>query len=330
MHLFIDTNIFLSFYHFSSDDLEELKKLIVLLKQKKLTLYLPDQVISEFNRNRDIKIADALKKLKEQRFGLQFPQICKDYTEYSKLRALQKEYDSIHARLIDNLTKDIKDYRLKADEIIEQLVRLAKTIDCRGEITEKARIKYDLGNPPGKNDSLGDAVNWIALLTTVPEKVDLHFITEDKDYYSPLNEEEFNAFLLNEWRGEKKSSIIFYKRLSGFFKDKFPDIKLATELEKDILISDLSSSANFAQTHIAVAKLSRHSDFTTVQLNAIANAATMNPQIYWIIHDADVYAFLSNIIKGKEELIDKITLLELQRRLDLIEKPYVADADLPF
>ncbi len=330
MHLFIDTNIFLSFYHFSSDDLEELKKLIVLLKQRKLTLYLPDQVISEFNRNRENKIADALKKLKEQRLGLQFPQICKDYTEYGKLRGLQKEYDSIHARLIDNLTKDIKDYRLKADEIIERLVRLAKIINCSGEITEKARIRYDLGNPPGKNDSLGDAVNWLALLTTVPEKVDLHFITEDKDYYSPLDEEEFNAFLLNEWRGEKKGSIIFYKRLSSFFKDKFPDIKLATELEKDLLISDLSSSSNFAQTHIAVAKLSRHSDFTAVQLNAIADAATTNPQIYWIIDDSDIQAFFSNLIKGKEALIDKITLLELQRRLALIDKKDITDDELPF
>jgi hypothetical protein len=28
MHLFIDTNIYLAFYHFSSDDLEELKKLL--------------------------------------------------------------------------------------------------------------------------------------------------------------------------------------------------------------------------------------------------------------------------------------------------------------
>ena len=40
MNLFIDTNIFLSFYHLSSDDLEELRKLAALLEQKKATLYL--------------------------------------------------------------------------------------------------------------------------------------------------------------------------------------------------------------------------------------------------------------------------------------------------
>ena len=42
MYLFIDTNIFLSFYHFTKEDLEELKKLGVLLKQKKVILYLPE------------------------------------------------------------------------------------------------------------------------------------------------------------------------------------------------------------------------------------------------------------------------------------------------
>jgi hypothetical protein len=63
MNLFIDTNIFLSFYHLSSDDLEELRKLGVLLDKKKVTLLLPKQVIDEYRRNREVKIADALKPI---------------------------------------------------------------------------------------------------------------------------------------------------------------------------------------------------------------------------------------------------------------------------
>lgn len=35
MNLFIDTNVLLSFYHVSSDDLEELEKLVVLLEQRR-------------------------------------------------------------------------------------------------------------------------------------------------------------------------------------------------------------------------------------------------------------------------------------------------------
>ena len=62
MHAFIDTNILLSFYHLSNDDLEELKKLAVLIQQKSVTLYLTDQIAAEFARNREVKIADAVKK----------------------------------------------------------------------------------------------------------------------------------------------------------------------------------------------------------------------------------------------------------------------------
>lgn len=49
-HVFIDTNVLLSFYHYSGDDLEELKKLVVLLEQKKVKLYLPSQVLIEFSQ----------------------------------------------------------------------------------------------------------------------------------------------------------------------------------------------------------------------------------------------------------------------------------------
>ena len=48
MNIFIDTNVFLSFYHLSNDDLEELKKLIVLIDNKEVTLWLPNQVKDEF------------------------------------------------------------------------------------------------------------------------------------------------------------------------------------------------------------------------------------------------------------------------------------------
>lgn len=47
--IFIDTNIYLNFYHFSDDELEELKKLSVAIKKKDIKLYITRQVINEFN-----------------------------------------------------------------------------------------------------------------------------------------------------------------------------------------------------------------------------------------------------------------------------------------
>ena len=106
MHLFIDTNIFLSFYHLTSDDLEELNKLIVLLRGKEVTLWLPEQVRLEARRNRDNKIADALKRLKEQKLNAQFPQLCKDYPEFAALRQHLREYEEYLKRLVTRITED--------------------------------------------------------------------------------------------------------------------------------------------------------------------------------------------------------------------------------
>jgi hypothetical protein len=330
MHLFIDTNVLLSFYHFTGDDLEELKKLTVLLEQKKLHLYFPAQIDSELRRNREGKIADALKKLKDQHLNLQFPQICKDYPEYGKLRELQKAYETHHTELLNKLSEDITHFALKADGIIVQLFKLAESVACTDAVVRRARDRCDLGNPPGKDGSLGDAVIWEALLSAVPEKTNLHFITDDKDYCSALDENAFSGFLSDEWRGKKKSNLVFYKRISVFFKEHFPDIKLAAELEKDLLIEDFTNSSSFARTHEVVAKLSKYADFTPAQLNAIVSATLSNSQIALIAGDADVHEFLAGAIKGREKFIETKHLVPLAELIWPPEKKAVADDDIPF
>jgi hypothetical protein len=39
INLFIDTNIYLSFFHLTSEDLEELKKLVVLIDKGEIALF---------------------------------------------------------------------------------------------------------------------------------------------------------------------------------------------------------------------------------------------------------------------------------------------------
>jgi predicted nucleic acid-binding protein len=91
-NLFIDTNVFLSFYHLSNDDLEEIHKLAVLIERKEIRLWLTEQVEDEFSRNREVKVYDAIKKLKEHKIKGAFPQFCKDYNEYEELKELQSNY----------------------------------------------------------------------------------------------------------------------------------------------------------------------------------------------------------------------------------------------
>lgn len=305
-HLYIDTNIYLSFYHLSSDDLEELKKLVVLIKNDSIALYSPKQTIDEFYRNRDSKISDALSKFREEKLNNQFPQMCKEYKEYNELKAVIKEYDKLKNALHDKLYSDIKDETLKADKLIYELFDLAITSETTDEIYNKAKFRYDIGNPPGKNKSYGDAINWETLLCDIPHKEDLHFVSDDKDYYSEIDKDAFNSFLNNEWQFQKRSEIHYYKKISDFFKTNFPDIKLADEYEKDILITELTDSGSFASTRSALRKLIKFEpeSFTSKQLNDIAKAAVLNSQISWISSDYDINEYLNGIIQPNEAKLD--------------------------
>src|SRR6056297_2305697 len=202
MRLFIDTNIFLSFYHLTTDDLEELRKLSVLLDQGKIELYLPEQVVREFNRNREAKLSDALNKFQQDNLNRQFPQICKEYSEYSKMRKAIKDYAQAKSKLLEELSEDIQNGNLRADEVIEDLFSKAEHIETTIKLFTKAKRRYQLGDPPGKKGSYGDALNWVALLKSVSKNSDLFFISNDGDYVSSLKKECFSDFLAEEWKNK--------------------------------------------------------------------------------------------------------------------------------
>jgi predicted nucleic acid-binding protein len=326
MNLFIDTNVLLSFYHFTSDDLEELRKLAVLVRQGEVRLLLPEQVVNEVRRNRANKIADALKRLRGQQLRLQFPQLCKDYTEYEDMRRIQGQYEALHASLMEHLERDIAQESLKADSVIQELFESAETIPTLPPILNRARLRMDTGNPPGKKGSLGDAIIWETLLAMGADEDDLYFVCDDGDYFSPLNDSLLDPYLLHEWSLTKNSQLHTYRRLSSFFEEAFPDIKLASELEKDFLIRKLASTTTFAKTKSVISKLYRFSDFTEAQTNEIVEAAVSNNQVYWIANDPPVKRFLKRVISGQKEHIDPENLRRLRYVLEEME-PY---GEIPF
>jgi predicted nucleic acid-binding protein len=332
-HLFLDTNIYLGFYHFSSDTLEELKKLSVAVENKSIRLYITEQLINEFRRNREAKIADACNKFKAQKLPDQFPEICKAYEEYGELREILREFQETREHLIENLNNDIESKQLLADKTIEKLFDVAKVLEVDEDIVEKAKKRVMLGNPPGKSNSYGDSINWECLLEKVPSGRDLYLVTDDQDYASKINKGKLAEFLELEWTGKKSSSIFYYRRLSEFFHIQFPDIKLASELEKELAIGKLITSANFRQTHLAISKLSKFTDFSDSEIREILEACIANSQIYLIKDDPDVRIFLDNLIQGREHVLEPEILEEFDRICGLEEEQYASEDDddeLPF
>ena len=224
LHIFLDTNIYLSFYSFTDEGLEALDKLKMLVGEKRLSLYTTEQVKNEFYRNRENRMRDALEKLQDQKPPDKFPIFFYPYEEFRELEDSQKTYHRILTSLYKKVCQDMKNQKLKADETITQLFKNAAYLNLTEEIIIKAEKRVRLGNPPGKKNDLGDAINWELLLKEFSDDRDLYLITNDGDYFSKLKqmdvETRLNRFLEQEYsRQNSHSKIRLYRNLTSFLRE---------------------------------------------------------------------------------------------------------------
>lgn len=329
INLFIDTNIFLKFFHYTNDDLEELNKLIVALDMRKINLYLSEQVVDEFKRNRENKINDALKNFKSATLYDQFPWIVKHNSNYQNLVQSWKDYEKYRQTILEELSAEILSHSLKADKIIGEIFEKAKRIQVSDNILIRVQKRTVLWNPPWKNNSLGDAINWEILLEeTELSWEDIYFVTEDSDFISKYNNKYFNDFLIAEWKEKKWTNINYYPSLSSFFRQKYPDIKLASELSKNYLIESLVGSWSFSTTRSCLNAIKKIKDeLTANDLNDIILASISNSQIYWIKNDTDIRAMLFEIIKWRE---DKLNPEVYNQFVDLYSEDPIEIESIPF
>ena len=216
INLFIDANIWLSLYDYKKDTLKEFEKLNTLLDSQ-IKLYVSEQVYNEFLRNRDGRIKEAWDRFTQK--NLQFnnaPTFCRDYSEYNEFNKQYSELNKKYNELIQKIDCDIRNHSLEADKLLASLFNEIKKVESSQDIIERAERRSKTGNPPGKKDSIGDAINWELLLQNVPDGEDLYLISEDGDYSSRYDKNVFNSFLKNEWEDKKKSKVLFFTTLHGF------------------------------------------------------------------------------------------------------------------
>lgn len=304
MDLFLDTNIYLAFYSFSSDDLEEVRKLTVAVNSGQTTLYLTDQVRDEFNRNRDSKIAESLKTIAAAKLQKSFPRLFDSFPGYERLRTALQAYEEELRSLLDEVRKHAVAGTLHADQLIGDLFNLATMVPVTAAILDAARRRSDVGNPPGKPGSLGDQINWEALLAAVPAGRALFVVTGDVDFRSKLDPTQVSTFLRNEWHTAKGSTVTVYENLTALFAAHYPHIQLAAELEKELAINRLISSENFLKTHSALLNVSQYADFSPEQAEALIEAANRNTQIRWILGDDDVGSFFTTLATDYQDVLD--------------------------
>ena len=295
MHVFIDTNILLNFFHFTKEDIDALNDVFASHEHGAAKVHLTQQVCEEFYRNRENKIKDALKKFKDVKFVAQLPTFMKHYEEYEQIRQKSNELQELAKSISRKVDADVVSDSLLTDILIKDIFAKRNPIPTTIELFTKAQMRVSLGNPPGKNGSLGDCVNWIALLETVPDEENLHVISEDGDYYSILDENRPHPFLSAEWERQKKAKLLVYRTLSSFLKEHFDGIAFSYDKNKETLIQNLAVSGSFAITHHLISKLEQFGYFSMKEVQRILAAALSNDQFGAIATDTDVYTFLKRV-----------------------------------
>jgi hypothetical protein len=329
-YLFLDSNIYLSLYRYSVDSLEKLEKLIPLLEAEMIELIVPKQVIDEFERNREKEIFNAIKQFSESTPPKSTPNVCYGYEETKDIKKAIAIFDQQRKNLLDKIVDDAKSRSLKADQVIDKIFAIAKKYIPDPQLIAQAKLRFQLGNPPGKNNSYGDAINWLTLLQYIPITKDIYFISADGDFTSQLDENIFSLYLENEWKRRKGSQVFFYKTLNSFIEKNYPDIKITDEDIKQSKIQAFIDSSSFDEARERLAYILKMSDINSNQLNQIVKGALENSQIY----NAHSYSpekiggRLSILIERREQEIDYEMYKKLCEKFDIDQVRRIED--LPF
>ena len=305
LHAFVDTNVFLSLYAYTDDNIEELKKILELIKGKELKLYLTTVLNQEFYRNRDNKLSESLGNLERFTTSLSIPRFMEHHAEAAEIRKLLKDVAEKRSELLSKAREEIISQQLAADKLFLELREECKLLAVTADIEKSTKRRLEHGNPPGKAGSLGDRFNWEILLAKVPDGSDIHVVSRDKDFCSPLGPEIPNSFLSSEWETKKSGTMHLYAGMKSFISKHFPDIALASDVEKKLAIKTLIESGSWQQTHQAIAQLAPFSaDLSGSEAKQLFLALVNNPEINAIADDSDVKEFYETLLTAHWNVLE--------------------------
>ena len=231
MQIFIDNNVFLSYFH-PEADITSLEEMWSLIDKKKASLLVTQQVRDEFYRNVRGRIEEERSKLLRTEYDLLVA------VGDKKKRSLEKDdikktedefrvfFKEKKVEAQENLSK-IKNAEAnwkKAEKRIDLLLELGTPLEEDEEIIKKAYHRYLKGNPPRKESadkegrgapSYGDAITWELLLKEA-RKDNLMMVLKDKDFTEEIaGEKRIKHFLEKEWGQETTKKISLFSSLGA-------------------------------------------------------------------------------------------------------------------
>lgn len=212
IQVFIDTNVFLNFYSFPDDESAALDELVDLIGPDKINLHLPAQVENEFERNRESKLHAAVVDFKNGKMPTSIPNHMRGTETAKQYVDALKNAEHAKKALIGNVIGLAFQRELDVDLQIAKVFSVATKHEECDDALNRAVVRMQRGNPPGKSGNVGDRYNWETLIAEAPDD-DLYIVTKDGDFTSPLGGLDKSmrpmAFLAKEWAARKAGASIY-------------------------------------------------------------------------------------------------------------------------
>jgi hypothetical protein len=186
--IFIDANVYLDFYFAGG---QKYRGLLENLKRVGKHVYVTVQVVDEVTRNKlKVFIRDFAGSIQPAKLDLALPpsfDIAPDKEKAvwkGSLTAAQKAMSEVTKEFDTQVTKMAAAIERSTDPVSVSLAPLFKAAEvASADVLSKARLRKELGNPPGKaNGTLGDQVSWEQLLATLKAGCRVWLVTKDSDY----------------------------------------------------------------------------------------------------------------------------------------------------
>lgn len=355
-NIFIDTSIYLSFYAVSNDDLDQLEKLVGLIAVGRIKIIVPAQVRREWARNRDNKLAEAIGNV--EKLSLKSPSIPRfmwEYEEVAELRKAMALAEKARSAAVAKAKEEAGTATTNADKLIQRIFLAAGVGADNPEILALAERRMAIGDLPGKPGSLGDRLNWEHLLSSELTDGDLHVISKDGDYFSPLDPKMPKYALYREWVEKKNGKLFVHNELKPFLSSKFPQFHFRPESRekdsstasaqfgtspyygardrwtksKDAAIRDLEQAHDAEGLEQAVQELEKFLPFLgEADLLRICKFAADSDVFHDFLEQDYIYTFFENVIPKIYHLLERkdIEALEATFNLELHPEEFQAAA----
>lgn len=350
LHIFIDSNIYLSFYSASNNDLNQLSRITSLVNSGAVRVIVTAQVEREVARNRDNKLSASLSEF--EKHVLKLPAIPRFMSEYDEVKSLKQHIgNAIKTRqeAAARARKEATNLATQADIVIQEIFDAAGIISDSDDAFNRAHRRMVLGEPPGKATSLGDRLNWEHILSETPMYDDVHIITRDGDFRSDLDERSPHHSLNIEWRTKKRSNMYVHSELTKFLSSRFSEFsnkapilepksainaKSFEELEKlresvrayeirKSIIDDFSEAEDDTSAGNAIEKLQAGISYLApADIKTVLDICLSNPAFYHYECDDQVRDFILGIIPIIYHLLSKKEIAEIEYTFGVeVEQP---------